>query len=1108
MKNILIISSLTVAALYLVLIGSCSKDKPKALQGPLFSLMDPKNTGIEFANKITETQDEYIYNFNYIYNGAGVGVADFNNDGLQDIYFAGNQVPDRLYLNKGNFKFEDISEKAGISKFDGWRNGVTIVDINNDGYPDIYITRGGFKNDPSKNRNLLLVNQKNLTFKDEAAAYGIDDPGYSIAATFFDYDNDNDLDLYVTNRPERWKIQTEDIIKEKELQKTRIDPLVTHHLYRNDNGKFTDVSKEAGIYPSYSYGLSAIAGDINKDGTQDLYVANDFIEHDYFYVNMGNGTLRESSRDLCNHVPFYAMGADFGDINNDGFEEILVVEMRPEDYKRSKTTMPAMQPEFFYDLRRRGFVDQYMHNVLQYNQGNGFFSDIAQLAGVEKTDWSWAALIYDVDNDGYKDIYITNGYLRDVYDRDGNIIMDSILKKTDNYVSNPEDALKYLPSVKLVNYVFQNQKDLTFKKMMKDWGITKAGFSNGAAFADLDNDGDLDLVINNINDPAFVYRNNLDHSKNYLRIQLEGPEHNLTGIGAKVTIHTGKQIQYQQFKVTRGYLSSCEPIVHFGLDSIPEVDKVEVEWPDGKQNELEHVKANQLLKISYKQAVNKTAQPIAHKPVFQEITATTMFPPFFHKENDFNDYQKQVLLPHSLSKTGPQVTVGDVNEDGLQDFFVGAAHNQSGELYLQSKDGTFRNLKNPAFEKDKLQKEYGSTFFDADGDGNLDLYVVSGGTEFPEGDPVYQDRLYLNDGNGHFTKANGAIPLTKSSGSCVIAADMDGDGDLDLFRGGRCIPDKYPYPPDSYLFENLGNGKFKDVTDEKAPGLRKIGMVTSAVWQNLNGDKNPELVVVGEWMPITIFENKNSKLEKAKAETFGLNNTEGWWNRIVAADLDQDGDMDFVVGNLGLNYKFHANEEKPFQVFCDDFDKNGTYDIVLAKFNNNQMVPIRGKQCSSEQVPEIAVKFPSYNSFANATLSDIYGDGLKNALHYQAKLFKSVILKNNGGTFEIIALPVEAQFSTIQGIAVDDFDQDGYPDIVIAGNLFQAEIETTRADASIGLLMKGVKSKQMVEPVSVLDSGIFLPNDVKDVKTIIVNNKPCFLATANNSALLYFKNIK
>lgn len=1077
--------------LFLVIVVSCNK-KSSDGSGPLFELVSPETSGVKFENKLQEYSDEHIFNFNYLYNGAGVALGDINNDGLVDIYFSANRAKDKLYLNKGNFKFEDISDKSGISEFSGWRNGVVMEDVNSDGFLDIYVCRGGFKNEPTKNANLLFINNGDLTFTELGSRYGVADIGFSIASCFFDYDNDNDLDLYVTNRPEKFYLNIEAVMEGKKAGSI----LSRDNLYRNNgDNTFTMVTDEAGITNNFAYGLSVTAADLDQDGDQDLYVANDFVENDYYYENQGNGTFKEKIKEITGHVPYYAMGTDIGDINNDGWEDIFTVEMRPEDYKRSKTSMPVMSLTLFDTMDLNGIHRQYMHNCLQLNHGNGHFSEIAQLAGVDRTDWSWAALMMDLDNDGFRDLYVANGIKRDLYNRDA---YSSLMYDLKNNNSNKttEEIMRNLPSFKAVNYAFKNNGDLSFKKNMKEWGMDHTSKSHGAAFADLDNDGFLDLVVSNMDDPAFIYRNKGNQS-HYLRVKCKGPDKNPRGIGAKIKIDYAQQHQYTEIRTARGYLSCSEDVAHFGLGDQKKVDKLTVIWPDGKTQELNNIKADKQIVVSYSDAQQPAPQAQDSKSGFFVNQDQMIVPPFVHKENAFDDYHAQILLPHRLSRIGPKISTGDVNKDGLEDFFVGGAKGQSGALYIQQATGGFALSSQPALDSDKGYEDLGSLFFDADGDSDLDLYVVSGGSESPEG-AAYQDRLYINDGKGKLQKSS-LIPKTVSSGSVVSAIDFDDDGDLDLFRGGRLIPDKYPFAPKSYLFENQGKGKFVDVTEIKAPALKDIGMVCAALWIDLDQDKNPELILAGEWMGIQVLKWNAGVLEKQNPETYGLTNTEGWWNSLTAADLDGDGDLDVIGGNLGLNYKFHASNEKPFEIYCSDFDDNGTYDIVLAKYNGDIKVPVRGKQCSQEQMPFIEKKFPSYNAFADAKLEDIYGEGLGKGIQLKAKLFESVLLTNDGGKFKISKLPAMAQFSTVQASLCTDVNKDGRPEIIVSGNFLNAEVETTRADAGVGCVM--VQENNTWRALSVRESGLFLPYDVKDMKMIKGSGVNYLLVSSNNEAL-------
>ncbi|MFZ1514352.1 MAG: VCBS repeat-containing protein [Saprospiraceae bacterium] len=1085
--------SLSQCLFFLFLMVSCKQGNQSGPAGMRFTKMEAGQTGILFNNSIQETINENIYYSAYMFNGGGVAIADFNNDGKQDLYFTGNQVADKLYLNKGDFRFEDISESSGISKFKGWKNGVSVVDINADGWMDIYVCRGDHFQDPIENTNLLFINQGDLTFIESAASYGIENNGYAIASVFFDMDNDHDLDLYVTNRPERFN----KTFAQFEAEKSVNSPLSRHRLYRNEgNGKFSDISSAAGIHPNFGYGLNVIAGDFNQDGFQDLYVCNDFRWPDFYFVNQKNGTFKESINEFSNHISFSSMGADAGDVNNDGLEDLMVLEMRPEDYKRSKTSMPAMNPAVYDTMSRMNMHVQYMHNTLQLNRGNGFFSDIAQLTGLDKTDWSWSPLMVDFDHDGLRDIYITNGFRRDLNDQDGDKIVDALIQKGEKF-NTVEELFSHFPTVKIVNYMFHNEGNLHFKKVMKEWGMDEPSYSNGAAAGDLDNDGDVDLVVNNLDGTPFVYRNDLKGDQHYLRIQCEGPSTNAQGIGAKINLHIKEKVFGAEMRTTRGYLSSSEAFVHFGLGNENSIDQLEIIWPDGRMEKLKNVKVDQVLKLKYKNAKEKFTFNHNIKSLFKEKTMELIQPVFKHQENEFNDYRTQILLPQRMSRLGPFMAVGDVNADGREDFFIGGAKGQAGALYVQSVDGNFSQSSQPALAADQAFEDMAALFFDADGDMDLDLYVVSGGSESPEGN-AYQDRLYLNNGKGNFN-ASKNLPAISSSGSCVVAGDFDGDGDLDLFRAGRLVPNQYPMAPESYILINSGNGNFMNRTQEFAPGLKKAGMITSAVWCDVNGDKKNELVIAGEWMPIQIWEFSNGQFQLASAEKYQLQNTEGWWNKLVAEDIDGDGDVDLLCGNLGENYKFHASQKKPFSVYAMDFDGNKTMDIVLAKFDGDRMVPVRGKQCSSEQMPFISKKFPSFHQYADATLEEIYGDNLKKAMHFQAKEFSSIILMNQGGKFERLPLPVEAQFSAVNGIVTGDFDGDGKQDVLLAGNQFDTEVETTPADASIGLLLLQKSGKFI--PQTVLNSGVFLKNNVRDVQKIKVNGQDMILVANNHGNL-------
>lgn len=1065
-------------------------------QEKVFEQLSVYNTGIDFNNRLVETPTMNFFTYQYLYNGGGVGIGDINNDGLADIYFTGTVANDKLYLNKGDMKFEDITVSAGIQQNNGLKTGVSMVDINADGFLDIYVSRSGWFENPLERANLFYINQGDNTFKESAQSYGLAETGNTVQSGFFDYDKDGDLDCYMANHP-LFRIWSEDW---EEFRKNPPDRFRDKLYKNNGDNTFTEVSIAAGIN-NFGHGLGLAIGDYNHDSWPDVYIANDFKAHDFYYINNGDGTFTESAKSNLSHVSYFAMGSDASDINNDGLLDLFVVEMLAEDNKRQKTNMAAMNPQKFWDLVKLGHHYQFMRNTLQLNNGKGSFSEIAYLSGLTNTDWSWAPLFADFDNDGFKDLAITNGYLRDTQDKDFNKKANKIIEEEG--VPAFTELASMMKSTRIKNYVFKNEGDFHFSNKSRDWGFDFAGFSNGMAYGDLDNDGDIDLVVNNFNDPASVYKNTTSEkeSAHYLLIELEGPPQNTKGLGTKIKLYTDKGEQFQEFWVARGFQSSCDQRVHFGIEKGDRIRKIRIEWPDGKIQELKEAKINQILKVDYADA-NTRNNPGTDNTSSSLTYFRPAGPPngylFRHKENDYDDYEKEILLPHKQSQNGPKIAVGDINGDQLEDFYIGGAAGQSGMLIMQLNNMQFGSSSASIFQADAAHEDLGATFFDADSDGDQDLYVVSGGNEFDPNSALLQDRLYLNDGVGRFTPSKGLLPKMLCSGGTVAASDFDGDGDEDLFVGGRIIPGKYPYAPRSYVLRNEG-GKFIDVTEEVAPELVNPGLITSAIWTDFNGDAKEDLIVVGEWTGILMFKNEGGTLTKV-SQKYGMDKQTGWWNKIVAVDIDKDGDQDYVLGNLGLNYKYNASQEEPFEVYAHDFDENGSTDIVLGYYNDGAIYPVRGRQCSSEQMPMIAEKFKSYEDFGVADIKKVYGEKLNEALHLNAHNFASSILINeNGENFTLKPLPSRAQFSPIFGIVASDFDQNGSIDLLLAGNLFQAEVETGRADAGRGLLLLG-DGKGDFESVPQDELGLLAPLDVKDLAMLYTGpNKPRMILVANNN---------
>ncbi|MEN7548504.1 VCBS repeat-containing protein [Rapidithrix thailandica] len=1095
----------------------------QAQESTLFSLLPPSDTDITFTNTVTDEKDRNILIYNNYYNGGGVGLGDLNQDGLLDIYFTGNLVGDQLYLNRGAFRFEEITQKAGIHDDGSWSSGVTLIDINADGLLDIYVSKDLYDHNPAIRKNKLYIHQGNTpegipVFKEMAEEYGLADDHRTRHATFFDYDKDGDLDVYVLNQPPNLGNYSPLFGTDTK------DPKYTARLYQNNYDKklkhpvFTDVTRQAGMYKP-GYALGVCVSDFNNDQWPDLYLSNDYDAPDFLYLNNQNGTFTNVIDTAMKHISNFSMGNVSGDINRDGWMDIFVLDMAAEDNRRIKTNMSGMNPESFWKVQQSGGHYQYMFNTLQLNNGNGRFSEIAQLAGLSSTDWSWCPLLADFDNDGYPDLFVTNGLKRDIRDNDANKkfpgYVDSVARTfvarhpnagEVNFfdIVNMEEMLELLPSEKLPNYMFRNNGDLTFTKVIREWGFNHPSFSNGAAFGDLDNDGDLDIVVNNVDDVAHVYKNNLRAlypQQHFLRIKFKYPADDISYIGSQVSITTERGSQVQYLANIHGFYSTSEPIAHFGLGRIHQVQQVTVRWPDGKTQTLYDLNADQILTLDYRLAKKtKTQINSPSPPLFKDLTQQSAVD-FRHRENSYNDFAREVLLPHKMSNFGPCLAVADVNHDGLEDFYIGGAMGQSGVLYLQSsRKGSFHESKNAPWQEDQDCEDLGAVFFDADQDGDMDLYVVSGGNEYEAGDKHYQDRLYINQGNGTFQKEKHALPTIKASGSRVVPADFDQDGDLDLFIGGRQVPGHYPAPARSYLLRNDG-GKFKDISQQYFKNLKKLGMVTDATWTDFNQDGLQDLIVVGEWMPVTFLQNTGSEFAD-QTEAMGFAKETGWWFRIAVADMDQDGDQDIIAGNLGLNYKYKATYDEPFTVHYNDFDHNGSMDIVLGYYNFGELYPVRGRQCSSEQVPLLKKKFPDYQSFATSNLVEVYGlQNINQALNYKVHNFANMYYENLGnGQYKGHPLPNLAQISSVNALLIEDFNQDKHLDLLIAGNLYASEVETPRNDAGIGLLLLG-NGKGRFQEVPATQSGFCTKGDVKDM-VLLQNTQEQWVLVANNNDLI------
>ncbi len=1089
---------------------SCARDTPT-----LFRLVPSETSGVTFNNHIIETDTSNILNNEYIFNGGGIGIGDFNNDAKPDLFFAGNQVANKMYLNQGKFRFKDVSAFAGIEAADRWSTAVTLVDINHDGWLDVYVC-AAMNSSATLRANQLFVNQglneDGLPeFTEMAASYGIAETGNSMGAAFFDYDKDGHLDLYVLNNEQTHTLPTNYRPKVNDGSAVSNDRL----FHNNGDGTFNDVTITAGI--TYEgFGLGIAVSDLNKDGWPDLYICNDYLTNDLLYTNNGDGTFSTEIGEQIRHQSKFSMGSDISDYNTDGHLDIVTLDMLGETNYRMKTTIGNNNYINYVLNERWGYEYQYSRNMLQAGNGPGVpYSEVGLMAGIARTDWSWSPLFVDMDNDGYKDLLITNGFPRDITDRDFGDFRVNIAP----FVS-PDKILDSIPIVKIPNYAFRNNGHGIFTDVGESWGLNRPSFSNGAAFADLDGDGDEDYVVNNINEMAFVFENTLEtlnkDAGRFVQIDLQGPELNPNGIGAKVVLRfSDGHFQYHEQHLTRGYMSSVHEMIHFGLGrNGKEITALEVLWPDGSFQNMGKISPDKVILAAYKDAKKTDRGQLAfpfvpenRKPMFREVSEQLGID-FTHQEKDIIDYNVQRTLPHKLSQDGPCLAVGDLDGNGWEDFVVGSSSGFTPVLFFQKNDGTF--IEKPLYtsEEDKQHEETGMALFDLENDGDLDLYLVSGSNEFAPGSELYLDRLMINDGTGNFSIATDKMPPVRASGSVVRAMDFDEDGFSDLFVGGRCPPGQYPMPDRSFLLKN-NKGVLEDVTERLAPDLQQIGMVTDAVWADMDGDDLTDLVVVGEFMPVSLFKNTENGLKPF--ENTGLDSLSGWWQSIAAADFDQDGDVDLISGNLGANNFYQASIEKPVTLLAKDFDNNGSMDpVTFAYLKKNQEAydsyPVNFWGDLNGQSPLFRKKFDFYRDYAMATQNTLFSDEeLNGSRELIANLDRSSYIENQGGTYKTSALPWEAQIAPVNGIAVTDLNGDQHPDVLLIGNDYGNETFIGRYDAFNGAVLQGGNDSNF-KNIPVTASGFKVSGDAKSIVTLkTADANTLFVVSQNRGKLLVFK---